>query len=219
MQHDGSGSKVNPSQDHQGDPRDPDLAPPAVGSGSPGQVPVNAGAGAGQRAAARSAPARRTKLRPAGRGWLGRRRVVTGVSRMQVAAARVIAAEPDTDLPRRSPAGKVFRRGDRDAPGHVAGKTRAPARPGCRVRARDVRPERLTRRARQHRLPQTGPCPVRGRFGYLRSAGRRVTPQLRPEGRYGWLSLVRRNDRRARCEGRWFLLPWPSSSAASPART
>ena len=62
----------------------------------------------GATGSARGAPARSTnEVEAAGPGWLGRRRVVAGVSRMQVAAVRVIAAEPDRDLPRCSPAGSL----------------------------------------------------------------------------------------------------------------
>ena len=120
------GSKVSPIQDHRRDPRDPDLAPPAVGSVYPGQVPVNAGAGAGQRAAPWGAPAQSTnEVEAAGPGWLGRpkgrgRREPNagggGACHRRGAGQRLAAVQPSR---------KVFRRGDRDAPGHVAGKTRA----------------------------------------------------------------------------------------------
>jgi hypothetical protein len=101
---------------------------------------------------------------------------------------------------------------------HVTGETRAPARPGRSVRARDVGPERLTRRAWQHWLPRTGPDRVwcAGASVICGSAARRVTPQFDPEGRYGWVSLVQRDDRRARCEWRLFL--WPSPSSAGSGR-
>src|ERR1700722_18686480 len=96
----------------------------------------------------------------------------------------------------------------------------ASPRPGRGVRARDVGPERLTRRARQHRLRRAGPGPVRSASVICGPAGAEGDATASTGGQVRWLSLVRRDDRRARCEGRWFLWPWPSSSVADarPAR-
>ena len=209
IQHDGSGSKVSPIEVHRRS-SNPIWSGPRRYRFTPAS-PVNAGAGgatATPRARERGIRTSRAAERD---GWAGE--VVAGMSRCSGGGAchrrgagpRLSACGPEESLPP----------GDRVLPAMWRGR-RGRGHDGDAeyVRGSPV-PAADTRHA-PHWLRRAGPCPVRMRFvsPAYKPCRAGMTPQLRPEGQVRMVSLMRGDDRRATLQSRWYLWPWPSSSAS-----